>query len=151
MILILMPLLMWPPSFSLVNPMWFPTFIPNAFTCPCGLVGRLESMMHNERPLRNAVCACCLPGMGWYGISCCVFSATLNFCLPMPLSPIFGCFAVYQRWKIMDQFNIDGGCMEISKGCCYPCALFQQFVFLDDMRKRRLLTRSVADESNMLR
>jgi hypothetical protein len=48
----------------------------------------------------------------------------------------------------MDQFNIDGGCLEISKGCCYPCSLFQQFVFLEDMRKRRLLTRSVNNRSD---
>lgn len=38
----------------------------------------------------------------------------------------------------MDQFNIDGGCCEVLKGCCYPCALYQQFIFLDAMKQHRM-------------
>jgi hypothetical protein len=38
----------------------------------------------------------------------------------------------------MDQFNIEGGAFEVMKGCCCPCAVFQQFLFTREIRKKKL-------------
>jgi hypothetical protein len=120
-------------------PRCFPIFFPRAFSCPCGLFGRIESLLENEIEINCCCFSLCLPGIGLEGLAWCMCASLCNFCLPLPLSPAFGCLTVYQRWRIMDQFNIDGGCCEIMKGCCYPCALYQQFVFLHEMKRKRML------------
>lgn len=125
-----------------------PWYCPNAFIFPCLLVGRMESIFENERPID------CLPAchhMGKKGCCMCVFSACLNFCLPLPISPLFACFSICLRWKIMDQFNIEGGCAEILLGCCYPCAVYQQLLFLDKLKEQRQVDSSGLEGPNLQR
>lgn len=129
-------------------PTCFPIFFPRALTCPCGLYGRVESLLENETEIDCCCFKWCLPGVGREGLMWCVCAAACNFCIPFPFSPVFGCLTAYQRWRIMDQFNIDGGCFEVSKGFCYPCALYQQFVFLHELKRQRLYENtSVLDSS----
>lgn len=35
-----------------------------------------------------------------------------------------------------DRYNIDSGCCDILKGCCFPCALFQHYAFLSELQAR---------------
>lgn len=49
----------------------------------------------------------------------------------------------------MDQFNIDGGCTEMMKGCCYPCALYQQFIFLYEMKRQRMYDNTSVSNSSL--
>ena len=116
---------------------WWPLFCPIAVCFPCIVVGKIESLLANESGVRCCCINVCLPGLGPYGLCCCVCSGMLNCCLPFPFSPALAGYVLIQRHQIMDKFNIDDGCVETSKGCCCPCALFQHYVFLEEIRRRR--------------
>lgn len=34
------------------------------------------------------------------------------------------------------RYNIESGCCDTLKGCCFPCALFQHYTFLSDLQAR---------------
>ena len=102
---------------------------------PCVLMGRTASILANEEELK---CCCCLQ-LGFRGLCCCSFSALLNCCLPVcTLSPLFALGVIYQRSRIMDQFNIHGGCFEAMKACCCVCSVYQQYNFANEFKWRKL-------------
>mmetsp|Transcript_1653 Transcript_1653/g.2613 ORF Transcript_1653/g.2613 Transcript_1653/m.2613 type:complete len:165 (-) Transcript_1653:198-692(-) len=121
----------------------YPTFFPLAVMCPCVLLGQTQSILDNEEGLRY----CCFSGLGPTGIFICSSSALLNLCLPAPLSPFLGCCVLCQRGRIMDQFNIEGGLVEVLKGCCCPCGIFQQYQFMRDFHDRKLSDYSVTSSA----
>ena len=110
---------------------------------PCLLLGRTYSILENEEE------NCCCLKVGYRGFCCCGFSALLNCCIPVcPISPFFALGVVYQRSRIMDKFNIHGGCSEAIKGCCCTCSVYQQYNFANEFKIRKLQRSGVSFDSN---
>jgi hypothetical protein len=117
----------------------YPIFCPLAIMCPCVLAGRIESTLQNEKPIECSCCCCVdVHQLGPKGLCTCITTSLLTCCIPCPISPFFGCYEYCKRSVIMDQFSIEGGCMDRCLGCCYPCDLVQQIAFLEELKRRRL-------------
>ena len=110
---------------------------------PCILMGRTYSILENEED------SCCCLKFGLRGCCCCVCTAVLNCCIPVcTISPFFALGVIYQRSRIMDQFNIHGGCSEAVKGCCCTCSVYQQYNFANEFKWRKLQRVGVSFDSN---
>jgi hypothetical protein len=110
---------------------------------PCILMGRTYSILENEEE------GCCCLKLGARGFCCCGCAAISNCCIPIcTLSPLFAMEVIYQRSRIMDQFNIHGGCSEAMKGCCCTCSLYQQYNFANEFKWRKLHRAGASFDSN---
>lgn len=115
------------------------------FCFPCILMGRTASILENEEAY---YCCSCLK-LGPKGLCCCGCSALLNGCIPVcTISPFFAIGVIYQRSRIMDQFNIHGGFFEAMKGCCCICSVYQQYNFANDFKWRKLQRVGASFDSN---
>jgi hypothetical protein len=112
------------------------------------LIGRTQTILENETPCES----CPIFQLGSQGFVYMFSVAVCNCFLPFPFSPILGCWTIAQRIQIMDQFNIEGGILEILKGCCCPCAIFQHYRFANDywIRKLNHVSASSAKKSEVL-
>ena len=110
-------------------------FFPLSIFCPCIILGRTQSILDNELNLDSYSQTF---QMGPNGCFQCLLSGILNFCIPFPISPLFVCCLMCQRARIMDQFNIDGGLVELSKACFCSCASYQQYRFMKEIQRRKL-------------
>lgn len=113
-----------------------PHFFPQALCSPCCLVGAIETATVNESYIN-----CCLFSrylrVGRRGLCMCLLTAPLSLCTPFAYAPSWLCFAFCQRARLMRDQGIGGGCFELSKACCAPCAMFQHFVQLRETGRER--------------
>lgn len=90
---------------------------------PCVLAGWIESCEQRESVSDTPVAS--RMGLGERGCRVCQTGCIESICFP------YACLAtVQQRGRIMDTYGIRGGLYEEIKGICFPCALFQHYVFL---------------------
>eukprot|EP00636_Phaeomonas_parva_P001497 CAMPEP_0118851878 /NCGR_PEP_ID=MMETSP1163-20130328/1137_1 /TAXON_ID=124430 /ORGANISM="Phaeomonas parva, Strain CCMP2877" /LENGTH=288 /DNA_ID=CAMNT_0006784269 /DNA_START=459 /DNA_END=1325 /DNA_ORIENTATION=+ len=106
--------------------LFFPVFCPQAVCAPCCLVGRTETARVGEPYIDCFPCRTL--ALGQRGCCLCLATTPLSILTPFPYAPGWVCFAFCQRYQIMKEQSISGGCGELSKACCSPCAMFQHFV-----------------------
>lgn len=104
-----------------------------ALICPCLIVGENATLIVEEEMMcNNCLCHDVLK-LGSKG--CCFCFTSLPLC---PALPIFSCFVCLLRWRMMEKYNIqEEDWCEAMKGCCFPCALTQQNIFLRELHHNR--------------
>jgi hypothetical protein len=124
-----------------------PDFFPLSVFCPCLVLGRTQSILDNES---GADCYSSLFQLGPTGCCLCMFGSIANCCFPLAVSPLFGCCSMCQRARIMEQFNIEGGALELFKACFCPCGVFQQNRFMKDVQRRKLESYSRSSRRSLI-
>eukprot|EP00735_Rhodelphis_limneticus_P001134 TRINITY_DN11695_c0_g1::TRINITY_DN11695_c0_g1_i1::g.17595::m.17595 TRINITY_DN11695_c0_g1::TRINITY_DN11695_c0_g1_i1::g.17595 ORF type:complete len:180 (+),score=29.97,PLAC8/PF04749.12/3.2e-08 TRINITY_DN11695_c0_g1_i1:61-540(+) len=113
-----------------------PNFFPKGVNAPCCLFGANVTLLNDEEYVCDNFIFNKILQTGPRGCLCCLIGLPIA-ASPLPVSPPMAIVTVCQRRQIMNKYNIPGGCCEMMKGLCYPCALVQHNAFLYEQKKKK--------------
>jgi len=117
---------------------WFPYFLPMAVCSPCCIVGKIQTILVNEREV------CC--EMGEKGLLCCCISAFPTLFSPLGGACYFSLLSAAWRQEMHSRFGMaelpptctcfgefNPMCEFVHLACLYPCSFFQIWATLREI------------------
>lgn len=135
--------------FSYIDPItkdcvWFPYFLPMSVLSPCCIVGRIQTILTNERHV------CC--EMGEKGLCCCCISAMPTLFSPLGGACYFSLLSAAWREEMHERYNmaqlpptctcfgsLNPLCEVVHLACLYPCSFFQIYVTLKEIHNEETM------------